>query len=571
METKACQNCKKDFVIEQEDFNFYEKIKVPPPTFCPECRMIRRAIWRNVRSLYKRNCGICEKSLISMYSDKCDAPVYCVECWYGDVWDQFKNGENYDFSKPFFKQLKELFKINPRLYSYKSGYLVNSEYSNYAVDNKNSYLAYSVIKCEDIMYSETIEGSKNSLDCYAVQKVENCSYNIDCERNYNTHYAIKSRNCLDSYFVYDCVNCSNCCLSCNLRNQQYVFKNKKLTKEEYFRIVEELNLKRYSGFTKVQKFFDEILLNKAVNRFAFIFASQNVTGDYINHSKNVGKSFDVWSSEDIKYGVRITEYIKDCYDSHGIGRNGELIYESIAASINTYKDFFCYITLESRECEYSLIMKNCSNCFGCVGLTNAKYCILNKQYKKEEYFGTVEKIKQHMIDMPYIDKKGRVFKYGEFFPYDMCPFGYNETNAYDFFPISKKEAEIIGYHWEEREKRDYSITKNSVDLLDSILDVNDTILDEVISCPNNGDQLYQCTSAFKIVPNELQFYRQKNLPLPRYCPNCRHYQRLKYRNSMKLYTRKCMKEGCKNTFETSYAPDRTEIIYCEKCYQQEVY
>ncbi len=32
-----------------------------------------------------------------------------------------------------------------------------------------------------------------------------------------------------------------------------------------------------------------------------------------------------------------------------------------------------------------------------------------------------------------------------------------------------------------------------------------------------------------------------------------------------------MKEGCQNEFETSYAPDRPEIVYCERCYQQEVY
>jgi hypothetical protein len=33
METKICQNCKKNFIIEPDDFGFYEKIKVPPPTF----------------------------------------------------------------------------------------------------------------------------------------------------------------------------------------------------------------------------------------------------------------------------------------------------------------------------------------------------------------------------------------------------------------------------------------------------------------------------------------------------------------------------------------------------------
>lgn len=31
-ENKICQNCKTQFTIEPEDFKFYEKIKVPPPT-----------------------------------------------------------------------------------------------------------------------------------------------------------------------------------------------------------------------------------------------------------------------------------------------------------------------------------------------------------------------------------------------------------------------------------------------------------------------------------------------------------------------------------------------------------
>lgn len=62
--------------------------------------------------------------------------------------------------------------------------------------------------------------------------------------------------------------------------------------------------------------------------------------------------------------------------------------------------------------------------------------------------------------------------------------------------------------------------------------------------------------------------------------NCRHYQRLKLRNPFKLWNRGCIcdkenhfhgTEKCEVEFETSYAPDRPEIVYCEKCYQQEVY
>jgi hypothetical protein len=163
-----------------------------------------------------------------------------------------------------------------------------------------------------------------------------------------------------------------------------------------------------------------------------------------------------------------------------------------------------------------------------------------------------------------------VYKYGEFFPYDLSPFGYNETNAHDNFCISKEKAISMGYKWKDREKRDYNISINSKDLPDNILDVDDNILNEIIGCPNEGNSDYQCTTAYRIVPEELNFYKQKNLPLPRYCPNCRHYKRLTYRNPMKLWHRSCMNDGCSNEFDTTYSPDKSYKVYCEKCYQQAV-
>jgi len=569
-ENRICQNCKKDFTIEPEDFNFYEKIKVPPPTFCPECRMIRRMIWRNIRSLYHRECGLCKKSIISMYADD-GVPVYCRDCWYGDNWDPFSYGKEYDFSKPFFIQLKQLSNTVPRFFSYKFGNLINSEFTNYTVDNKNTYLSYSVVGCEDVSYSENIDYSKNCLDCFGAMKLDNCYYNIDCKSNYNTYYAIKSQDCIDSCFIYDCINCQNCCLSYNLRNQQYFFKNKKLSKEEYKKAIQELHLEKYSGFENTKKELNNLIRDKALHKYAFIYMSKNTTGDYIHNAKNTKQCFDAYDTEDTAYCVR-SFTTKSNYDTQGSSIGSELIYESNAASKNTYKDFFCYITIEGcRECQYSLLLKNCSNCFGCIGLNKAQFCIFNKQYSEKEYFEMVEKIKKHMMEMPYIDKKGIVYKYGEFFPHDMSPYGYNETSANDYFPITKEEALQKGYPWKEREERNYKITKRSEELPDNILDVEKDILNEIIACPNKGEQLYQCTTAFKIMPDELQFYKQKNLPLPRYCPNCRHYQRLKYRNPMRLYERKCMKKGCNNIFKTTYTPDQPEIVYCERCYNQEVY
>ncbi len=159
-----------------------------------------------------------QEILISMYSDS--IPVYCNNCWYGDKWDPLSYGKKYDFSKSFFIQLKELFKTVPRLYSFAYGNLINSDFINFGTENKNVYLSYSVVDCEDVMYSENIDNSKNSFDNFSVTKIDGCSFNVDCEGNYNTHYAIQSNNCIDSYFVFDCMNCQNCCLSYNLRNQK---------------------------------------------------------------------------------------------------------------------------------------------------------------------------------------------------------------------------------------------------------------------------------------------------------------------------------------------------------------
>ena len=107
-ETRNCQNCKKEFSIEPEDFLFYQKIKVPPPTFCPDCRLQRRMAHYNTFMLYKRPCDLCKKEVVSRYSADKRYKVYCPNCWWGDGWDSLAYGRDYDFSRSFFEQFSEL-------------------------------------------------------------------------------------------------------------------------------------------------------------------------------------------------------------------------------------------------------------------------------------------------------------------------------------------------------------------------------------------------------------------------------------------------------------------------------
>jgi len=567
-----CQKCDGNFTIEPDDFSFYEKIKVPPPTFCPGCRFMRRFFWRNEGTFYRQQCDLCNKNIITIFSSSSDFPIYCHECWWGDKWDGLDYGREYDFSKSFFEQFKELMKIVPVVNLWEFGN-TKSEYTNYTGYSKNIYLSNAVY-CENIFYSKSIEKSKDCSDSYIVVSSELCYENFDTTKCFNSIFLNNCRDCVNSFFLVDCVNCQNCFMCSNLRNKNFCIRNKQYKKEEYQKMIEGYNLSSYSNFQNFQVEFKK-LIKTSIHKFANIIKSLDVDGDYIKNSKNVHHSF-IAEGENLKYCWRATDKIRDSYDVSG-GVNNELLYEaSLAANGSYLVNFFSH----SKINKYSNFLHFCADSsylFGCIGLRNKNYCILNKQYTKEQYEELIPKIIKHMNDMPYTDSKGRVYKYGEFFPSELSPFAYNETIAQEYFPLTKEQAIEQGYKWKDKEERNYTIDIKNNDIPDNIKDTDESIINKVIECLHSASNNHpancgaSCTEAFKIIPEELQFYRRMNLPLPRLCPNCRHYERLAQRNPLKLWHRKCMKEGCSNEFETSYAPERPEVIYCERCYQQEVY
>ena len=145
-QAKTCQNCKNQFTIQPEDFEFYEKMKVPAPVICSECRFKWRAQFRNEMTLYSRKCDLCGNAIVTMYNPKSPYIVYCQPCWDSDKWDPYSYGLDYDASRPFFDQLGILFKKVPKRSVYSSssaGPNINSEYTNVAGGNKDCYLIFT--------------------------------------------------------------------------------------------------------------------------------------------------------------------------------------------------------------------------------------------------------------------------------------------------------------------------------------------------------------------------------------------------------------------------------------------
>jgi hypothetical protein len=591
-ETRNCQNCKKDFTIEPEDFSFYDKINVPPPTFCPECRLVRRLQFQNERTFYKRPCDLCAKETIMIFPSDSERTVYCSECWWSDKWDPSFYGMDIDFSKPFLLQFKELLDRVPMLgINNILSTMVNSDYCSICSYLKNCYLCFNSDYDEDCAYSTYLEESKRCLDMYMSMLCEMCYMSSNCYKCYKVYYSHRCNESMNIWFSRDLDGCSDCFGCVNLKNKQYYIYNEPYAKEEYFAKLKEFNLLSRKSIEELESTSASARL-KFPRKYMEGLKSVNVTGDYIFSSKNVFQSYEISTAEDCKYcQFLILDGTKDSYDYTMWGMNPVRLYECMGAGNNSSDLKFIYESWSSSSnLQYCWnIFTSCHYLFGCVALKNKEYSVLNKQYSKEEYETLVPKIIQHMKDMPYIDEIGHIYSYGEFFPPEFSSHAYNETVAQKYFPLRKEDALQKGCNWRDVAERNYVVTLKSEDIPDNISDVTDSILEEVIECSHKGSCTEQCTSAFRITKEELEFYRSLELPIPRFCPNCRHYQIVNQHYPIYYNNRTCDcqkpdcegkysnlshhehgSEPCQNTFITTYPPDAPEIVYCETCYQQEV-
>ena len=585
-EEKTCQHCARPFAIEPEDFDFYSELRVPAPTWCPECRIIRRLSWRNTRILYKRPCDVPGHSelLISNFSPESMMPVYDQMSWWSDAWDPLSYGQNYDFNTPFFEQWRDLFYRVPQP-NLTNMNPIASDYVNFTLNSKECYLLFSGTENEKCLFGTQLFRCKESCDIEYSRECILCYECVNCERCYRVTFSQDAYDCMDSAFLIDCKNCRSCFGCVGLRNKAYCLFNKQLKKEEY-----EQQIKKFSGsFTAMLEARQTFERLSGIRKYAHVISSQNVSGDYIKNSKNCQNCFDVVLSENSKY--LFSSYGGGTFASYDIsvGLRAEFSYEILAGGEGNRNRFSAALH-ECTDVQYVYLCFASSHLFGCVGLRNKHYCILNKQYTKEAYEALVPKIIEHMNRAPYRDSRGTTYTYGEFFPSELSPFAYNETIAQEHFPLTRENAGTQGFRWKDSEQKLRAITMKNNAIPDRIDAVSDTILRHVIECADHGQCLHQCTGAFQLIPQELAFYRQMNIPLPRFCPHCRHGARIAAKNPQKLWKRSCQCAGtnsenalyhngaphthgtnaCLKTFETSYTPDRPETLYCESCYQTEI-
>ena len=567
----TCAQCTQFFEITDADRAFFVRLDVPEPVLCPPCRWQLHLAFRNEKTLYMRVCELCKKNTLSMYAPDASYHVYCVRCWNSDGWEALEYGRDVRPTEPFFEHMNALMHTVPRIALFHVGENENSQFANFLHKAFSAYLAFSSVETENIFYSRSVDRSRDCVDCLNCLDAELLYECINCENCYQSQYLERCVKVRESALCVDCHDCAYCFGCANLRHKQYYWFDKQLSKEEWQK--KWLTWQQGDAMAREQLIQEaRVHHSRAIKKFASVVRCEDSTGEYLTNCKNCVNCFDGHESENCKDSIRLLG-AKDAHSFSYGGLDSELLYNSLASNYSHNIRFSVYSS-SNRDCEYIDNCKQCADCFGCTGLSHKQYCILNKQYSKEEYEILMPKIIEAMkspkspltrgLGHP-LDKGGLGdCDWGEFFPSSISPFGYNETVAQEYFPLTKEQALSKGFKWSDYELEFPHVEKTiPANLLPEIIsEIPDDILNWAIQCEVTG-------KPFKIIKPELDFYRKMNLSIPRRHPDQRHKDRMALRNPRKLWKRNCIK--CNAEIQTTYVLEKPEMVYCEDCYLKSVY
>ncbi len=546
MQQKICRISGNPFQVSDREEKYCLEHNIPLPEIAPQERMRQMYSFSNAVFLYNTECAATKKNILSCIPPEKGFTVYEIDEWQSDRWDPMSYGKEIDWNRPFLAQMAELQKAvpAPNLIVDKAS-VENSDYCNGVGYVKNCYLLIIGSEDQDCMFSSGLIRCKNTIDtlwgtdcelCYDCYQVTNC---------YNVRHSEQSANCSDSALVYNCRGLKHCYGCVNLRNKEYHFYNQALSKEDYEAKMATIDLGSYQT---VQAEKQKFAAFKKQFPIKYLLGSQNEnsTGDELNSTQNCQDCYFVNTSQDIENGVQLNK-AKDCIDFTGFGNGAELIYRCMSCGQNAYNLKFCLHTWNNvRDLEYCIYTSSSSDCFGCVGLKKKQYCILNKQYSKEEYLALVEKLREHMRQTK---------EYGQFFPPSMSYCHYNESEGMTYCPMTKEEALARGFSWAEDKPESPAPTST---LVDNIKDADESMLGNVYICTKSGKR-------YRIIKQELQAYQQLKIPLPQVAPLERIKLKLYQNKILPLQDIQC--SNCNQSLRSVHNP-KDQPVLCQECYEK---
>ena len=528
---QTCKVSGQQFTVTDKDREFYKKMGVPIPKLCPLGRRRLRYAFNSMKMFWATCARTGKKILSYFHPELAPFPIYSNEAFWSDDWDPLEYGIPYDPTKDFFQHIKELTDVCPRLAA-NAKENENADYLMNGHKNKNCYMADETDFSRDCYYGYFVQSCRDTVDAYMVEECELCYEIVHCTNCYDLDFSANCHTCSNSKFLVNCRGCSDCLFSANLRNKKYCIFNVQYSKEEYEERKAQYDFSTQEFLNRYKKEFYEWLLTQP-HPATYLTNTENCVGDHLIDCKDSFYAFDSFRSQNINYCSMLWNS-HDCYDTDIY--DGELLYNTMATGPNSYNTICDWRTWNSVNTAYSIDCHHCEDVFGCVSLRRKKYCILNKQYSKEEYFELRDKI---IADMK---SKGQ---WGEFFPAWLSPVAYNDTHAIVHHPLTKAEALEKGFKWRGEDNELQSVTEKNV-----------------LTCKTSS-------RPFKVIPQEINFYKKKGLPLPQECYFERYKRRVQEYGVRILWQRTCDKTG--EQIWSSIPSERPEKVYSLDAYYNEIH
>jgi hypothetical protein len=565
IETKKCRISGQEFFVTDKDLEFYDKVSpvfagkkytIPSPTLCPEERMRNTMCFRNQSTLHKRKESRENQDIIAIYSEKSPYPIYMQKDWWWDGWDPKVYSSNFQDSMNFFESFSKLKKQVPRPHANIKN-SENCEYTNYMIESKDCYLAFGSSWSEKTLYSSWANHSHSAIDCTACDYVRNAYELVSSNNCESSWFCLHCEDCANIWFSYWLNNCHNCLFCTNLQWKNFHIYNKPVALEEYNILLRKV----FENIKKAEAEYWSFLHKKTTRRLTQNIGCENVIGEYLHNCNRCFHCYQQFGVEDCRYCWGWFPGQKNCMDC--VGSAWELCYYS-GLPFQSYCVNFSEASAFSKNSYYCDLCMGVSECFWCVWLhSHEHHCIMNKPYSAQEYEQLCGKIIDHMRSTG---------EWWEFFPHELSPFGYNETVAQEYFPMTREEVLSKGWNWYDAPEKvfeGYSIQPLPINQYDEkvvwfeMAQKNiDSLLSWIILCEVTK-------KPFKIIKQELAFYIENKLPIPTKHPDQRHTERMDMRNPRKLYERQCAE--CQKDIITTYAPERPERVVCEECYRKLVY
>jgi hypothetical protein len=550
---KICVHCGNNFFITEIDKEFLNYFAVPEFNECYLCRRKHKLAFVNYTTFYLRPNDVFGKDekIISTIDENAPFPVYDNEYYYSDLHNPLDFYIEYNDNKTFFENLYELFKICPQPALNQNPTNINSPYLNGGAHMKDAYYCFGGFGTEHIAYSMWSLNSRDSHDTLIAIESEKVYDSVFPEKSFNSNFLYFSRNIMDSQFMYDCRNCSNCFGCVNLRHKKYNIFNIQYSEGEYFEKIKEYDLANTDILEKVKiNFWD--FVKKFPIRASHNEHSSNSSGVFILNSNNVNDSVWVINGEHL-LNTEFSMSVKDSFDVL-ISSNSNNLCNVVSCDdecFNIKHSSFCRNT---SNAEYSIFLKNCKYCFACVGLRDKSYCVFNIQYTKEEYEEKVKYFKNILVSEGL---------YGSFFPLIFSFYSYNASLAF-----------LI-----DEDKNKNILLKNGSRFTEPHSNISsDTKLIEVKGLPKNLNEIdeeiinfgiigLKTKRPYKIRKEDLDFYKTHNVYIPLYHPIDRFKSRLDILNNFQIKKVVCQK--CSNIVNSNFS-DKEYIIYCDDCFTKEV-